>query len=282
MHQYEKVKLPVNPKKSFDDSHTASFWGVQVDGRKGIYRANDSRFWPLVLITVRVLSLGVTTIGLLQSLCGSWISVMMLRRRMLSVMQLVFEAVACSDRPRQVLRLSSEMVDELMTLCILGTLCAVNMRAKTSFYLKATDASDDAIAAVSSRLPENVAREVQRMGITKSLWTRLLPPGKAWLRTKGMLEPSEEMPDGGVFDTHPLWEAVGRCYQYTELWRAPTTKPTHINISELRGYLKEESRTARSLVSVRTNNALDSQVSLGSLVKGRALHVQSMLNYLGA
>ena len=270
MHQYEKVKLPVNPKKSFDDSHTASFWGVQVDGRKGIYRANDSRFWPLVLITVRVLSLGVTTIGLLQSLCGSWISVMMLRRRMLSVMQLVFEAVACSDRPRQVLRLSSEMVDELMTLCILGTLCAVNMRAKTSFYLKATDASDDAIAAVSSRLPENVAREVQRMGITKSLWTRLLPPGKAWLRTKGMLEPSEEMPDGGVFDTHPLWEAVGRCYQYTELWRAPITKPTHINISELRGYLKEESRTARSLVSVRTNNALDSQVSLGSLVKGRA------------
>ena len=28
MLQYEKVKLPVNPKKSFDDSHTASFWGA--------------------------------------------------------------------------------------------------------------------------------------------------------------------------------------------------------------------------------------------------------------
>ena len=69
---------------------------------------------------------------------------------------------------------------------------------------------------------------------------------------------------------HPFWEAVGRCYKYEELWRAPIVRPVHINISELRAYLKEEGRTARSLMSVRTNNALDSQVALGSLVKGRA------------
>ena len=270
MLQYEEVKLPVNPKKSFDDETTASFWGIQMDGIKGMYRANDTRFWPLVLITVRVLSLGVCTVSLLQSLCGSWISVLMLRRRMLSAMQLVFEAISCAPSERQIIRLSRELVDELMTMCLLGTMASVNLRAKTSDVVKASDASDDAIAAVAAKVPLSVAKEAQRLGISKSLWTRLLPPGKAWLRMKALLDPAEELPGEGMFDTHPFWEAVGRCYKYEELWRAPITRSAHINISELRAYLKEEARTARSLVSMRTNNALDSQVALGSLVKGRA------------
>ena len=68
MHKYEEVNLPTNDKKAFNNAVTASFWGVQLDGVKGLMRPNESRLWPLVLITVRVAALGLATIGLLRSL----------------------------------------------------------------------------------------------------------------------------------------------------------------------------------------------------------------------
>eukprot|EP00435_Cladocopium_sp_Y103_P032437 s3148_g8.t1 len=57
MTKYQEVKLPTNDKKAFDNAVKGSFWGVQVDGVKGLMRANESRLWPLVLVTVRVAAL---------------------------------------------------------------------------------------------------------------------------------------------------------------------------------------------------------------------------------
>lgn len=102
---YLASKLPTNQKKAFDDSLTGSFWGVQVDGRKGLVRANETRSWPLVLITVRVCCLGLCTNGLLRSLVGSYISILSLRRRTMSAMNLVFEAISASTDDKQILRL---------------------------------------------------------------------------------------------------------------------------------------------------------------------------------
>eukprot|EP00435_Cladocopium_sp_Y103_P036673 s3148_g9.t1 len=152
----------------------------------------------------------------------------------------------------------------------LGTLAVVNFRAVTMGTLRATDASDWGMAAVACALPVPVAKEVHRLALSKSFWTKLLPPSKAWLRAKDILSPEDELPSGDVFDVHPFWEQLARSLSYVELWRKKHPKPVHVNIGELRACLREESRLATNHVSARIAFALDSQVALGCLVKGRA------------
>jgi len=270
MAKYEEVGLPTNEKKAFDNSLCSSFWGVQVDGKKGLVRANETRLWPLLLITVRVCALGLSTVGLLRSLAGSYISILSLRRRLLSTMNLVFDAIAASSSDRQVLRLSGALIDELFTMMILSTLAVVNLRASTVGELHATDASDWGMAAVLGAIPVQVAREAMRLSLSKSCWTKLLPPSKAWLRSKELLEKEDELPGGDVYDVHPFWESLARAVPYEEQWRRKHPKPVHVNIGELRAHLIEEGRIGAKQVSVRVPYALDSQVALGSLVKGRA------------
>ena len=97
-------------------------------------------------------------------------------------------------------RLSSDLKDELFALAILTSSAVVNFRAETI-----------EMAAVSVEIPKNVAKEAQRLGLSKSMWTRLLPPGKAWLRSKMRLSPSEELPgDFDECDLRPFWEQLAR------------------------------------------------------------------------
>jgi hypothetical protein len=290
MAKYAEVHLPTNPKKAFDNALLSSFWGVQIDGSKGLMRCNESRVWPLVLIGCRVVSLGLCSVGLLRSLAGSFISVLSMRRRMLAAMNLVFDAISASTSDNQILRLSGELKDELFTLLTLCTLAVVSLRAATLDTLRATDASDWGMAAVSTEIPANVARQAQRLGLSKSMWTRLLPPGKAWLRAKLRLPAEEELPgEDDVYDVHPFWEQLARSLVFVEEWRKPHPRAVHVNIGEVRALLLEESRLASRHVSVRIAYALDSQVALGSLVKGRASSkainaelIKSIPNVLGS
>ena len=271
MAKYSEVHLPTNEKKAFDNATLSSFWGVQIDGNKGLMRANETRVWPLVLISTRVVSLGLASVGLLRSIAGSFISILSLRRRLLSAMNLIFDAIAASSDDKQILRLSGPLKDELFTLATLCTLSVVNLRAKTVGTLRATDASDWGMAAVSAKIPVEIAKEAQRLSLSKSTWVKLLPPRKAWLRAKNRLDASEELPgDDEEFDVHPFWEQLARTLTFAEEWRKPHPRPVHINIGELRAHLREESRVATNHMSSRLAYALDSQVALGSLVKGRA------------
>ena len=270
MDKYDKVSLPTNEKKAFDDAVLASFWGVSLDGKKGTLRPNQQRLWPLVLVTLRVICLGVVTIGLLRSIIGSFISVLMVRRRFLAGMNHCFDAVGASASDDEVLRLSGDLKDELFVLICLGGITVVNLRAATLATVRASDASDWGMAAVSSDVPRRVAIELMRHSLSKSTWSKLLPLGKAWLRAKRLLDPLDELPDGESFDVHPLWELVSRSLHYKEEWRSPHRRPVHINVGELRAHLREEARLGRQHCSVRIPYCLDSQVSLGCLVKGRS------------
>jgi len=269
MAKYAEVGLPVNDKKSFDNATLGSFWGVQVDGKKGTVRPNESRMWPLVLVTLRVCSLGLVTIGLLRSMVGSYVSILCLRRRLMAGLNFVFDAIAASENDSQVLRLSGKLTDELFCLIPLSFCAVVNLRAQTLPTLRATDASDWGMAAVSCELPLPVAKEVQRHSLSRSVWSKLLPPAKAWLKAKQLLLPEDELPGGEVFDVHPFWEVLARCMLYKEEWRKAHPRAVHVNIGELRAHLLEESRLAVRHTSCRVGYALDSQVALGCLVKGR-------------
>ena len=267
---YAEAGLPTNPKKAFYNSSAASFWGVSVDGVKGTMRPNPQRLCPLELITWRVVSLGVVTVSLLESLVGSWVSIFMHRQRLLCTLDLSFKAIHCGASGEQVLRMSPSLKDELISCCILGSMTVCNLRAKTLRVIKATDASDWGMASVEAALPVAVAREASRFALSKSVWTKLLPPSKAWLKMKQLISADEELPGDEVFDTHPFWALLANFPTYKELWRKPYERSCHINIGEMTAHLKEEARVGSQYSSSRCCYALDSQVALGALVKGRS------------
>ena len=268
---YSSVHLPNNPKKAFKEEVLAKFWGVEIDGDKGLLRCSNSRLWPTAVITMRVCSLGLATIGLMEALAGCWVALLGVRRRLFSLLCLIFEPLGVDDQ-KAVIRLSSEMISEMSLLVILGPLAVVNLRAKHADFVVATDASCDTLAAVRADVAPTISQELARHGLRKGNWSRMLTPLKAWSKEHGLLDPAEELhgEDDEVYATHPLWEVVARALPYREKWRRVVGRRHHINVLELWAHLAEERRIAVSHRSLRVPFALDSQVCLGCLIKGRS------------
>ena len=268
MAAYEMNGLEANLKKSFFRQSCSRFWGIEVDGRLGLLRASSYRLWPLIAITMRVVLMGTASVKLLEVLSGSWISILVIRRRMFCLMNIIFDALALKE-DNLVLRLSPALCDELCSLAVLGPLAVFDLRAQFCNYIGATDASGSWMAGVRAPLEAVAVQEISRYSLKKSTWSRLLPPGKAYLREKGLLHPGEEMPAEG-FVSHPLWSTVARSLDFKEAWRSRCKREGHINVHELRAFLIEEKRVARECRQRRILTGLDSQVALGALVKGRS------------
>ena len=116
---------------------------------------------------------------------------------------------------------------------------ATNLRARFTGRISATDASDHAEAGVSAFVPHKMTEELSRHCLRKSVWTKLLPPGKAWERARGILDPELELPgEDESFKSNPLWETLARCLSYRTVFVQKVKARRHINIGELRGFLK--------------------------------------------
>ena len=265
---YAEAGLETNPKKAFLKEPCSRFWGIELDGSKGIIRSSSLRLWPLIMITMRVAMLRLSSVKLMEMLAGSWVSVISCRRRMLCLMDLIFEPLGIDDA-RSIIRLSPGLVDELVSLAVLGPLACTDLRSPFLPFVGATDASLQWMAAVRADVDEQVVQELGRHALKKSTWSKLLPTAQAWLRSKGLLDPEDELPDG-CYNTHPLWTTVARCLTYKERWRMQCPAGKHINCLELKAYLLEEKRVSTAYKSKRYLSGLDSQVCLGALVKGRS------------
>ena len=266
---YDKVGLKNNPKKGFMAATRAKFWGVEVDGVAGLVRGASSRLWPTIAISLRVASLGLATISLLESLAGSWVSLLSVRRRMFSILDSLFAPLGSGASQKAVVRLSDEITSELLAVSVLGPLAAVNLRADYADFICATDASSNCLAGVKASVPAAVVKELSRHTLRKGAWSKLLPAEKAWRREHDILPASEELPED-EFRTHPLWEICARGLHYVESWRRRAWRPMHINVLELKAHLYEEKRLATSKHALRVPFGIDSQVTLGAVVKGRA------------
>ena len=98
-----------------------------------------------------------------------------------------------------------------------------------------------------------------------------LSPVQEWKRTHDLLDVSEEAEE--PYAVHPLWELRARGLSCSELWRESVGKRFHINVLEAKSYIKEEKRCAVQSPRRRIPFARDSQVCLGSLIKGRSASV---------
>ena len=71
-------------------SHRGVLWGAAFDGVAGTLRAPISRALPLAYLCTEVALLGLATPALMMCLAGSLVSVLLCRRRMLSLMDWVY------------------------------------------------------------------------------------------------------------------------------------------------------------------------------------------------
>ncbi|CAE7720841.1 unnamed protein product, partial [Symbiodinium necroappetens] len=265
---YKEAGLERSEKKAFENVTKASFWGASVNGESRDVRALPSRALPVMSYVLEVSRIGLATRALLDVIAGSLVSLFSFRRRLLCLLDLVYSEGRGLPRDL-VFSLSDRLRDELCVAALLVATAATNLRARHSPLLLASDASLEWEAGVETVVGEPFAKELFRHSLVKPLWNRLLRPLAARDRAAGVLPTSEELPENEV-KAHPLWSELARTLPFGEPWRRPCKPGRHINISEVRAALHAEARHARRHPCSRVNLALDSQVALGALGKGRS------------
>ena len=145
----------------------ASFWGADVLGDIGLVRPAWSRLAPLVSLTLAVMELPAVSISLLEVL-GRVVGF----RALLSTPALcLLDQVYLLQRGRGRSDLVREHVAlrvELFSLCALAPLIRTDLRAKSSGFVVASDASDDLGAYVTCRVAPGLTRELLRHVPTKA------------------------------------------------------------------------------------------------------------------
>ncbi|CAE8683129.1 unnamed protein product, partial [Polarella glacialis] len=265
---YHQHGLVRNANKAFVEQTKAAFWGAECDGVSGLVRPPLVRVIPLASLTRQVAALGVCTAGLLEILAGCWTSVFQFRRRLMSLLDLIFAAQRGRTRTT-VLRMSAELRTELFVLSMMGPIAVTNLRSSPAPWIDAADASNWGEAVVRAPLPTPIALELRRHSLIKGAWAKLLAPSLAWARSHGKLRPDQELPEGLELEESPIWVSLAQSLQYKEIWRSKSASRRHINIGEVRAYLKAEAIAAEERPVSQTLIGSDSQVTLGAVTKGR-------------
>ena len=267
---YEDVKLIPNRKKGFRDEAQSNFWGLDLDGKRGIVRGSLKRAIPLAGLILKIVQIGAVSTDLLQITAGSLISLLLFRRRILALLDSLFEATK-GRGARDIFELNGRAKSDLLILTALLPLAATNLRAQPAQVFGASDASNWGEAGVIAKIPREIGKELTRHSLRKSVWTRLLKPGAAWLRAHDFLPADEELPDAEEqIQTNPLWTLLACALEYKVLFAKEKSGARHINVGELRAALKTEKTLSLRRRSTRQLLGLDSQVVLGTLTKGRS------------
>ena len=273
LERYKELGLTPHEGKTFYDCVDSEFWGAHVEGRRGFVRANLKRVIPVLFATLGVLKLGVCTISLLEILVGCWTSIFLFKRRMLSLLNICYEALQRQANGREVIRLSQGLKEELLLCICLVPLAVTSIKARNSSYVYESDASTWGWAVCKAELPEWLRNEIHRHRLRKSVWSKLLSPLKSLQRIKGILPPAEELPGDQCLASHPLHIEVGACFQFVELEKRKSVRDVHINVLELRGLVHSEKAAAFEHFPGRAFMLSDSQVALGAWLKGRSSSV---------
>ena len=267
---YGEVGLMPNVDKAFRDEKASSFWGVDLDGKRGTLRGSLKRAVPLLGLLLQVLEIGACTADLMAILSGSMISLFLFRRRFLSLMDSVFGSYI-QRRGDEIFGVTGQLRSDLLILCALLPMAATNLRAAAPTCVAASDASNWGEAGVVAKIPKIVGKELVRHSLRKSVWTRLLAPAAAWLRGHGELEAKDELPEESeTFQSNELWALLADGLRYRLLFSKAKSGARHINVGELRAALKTEKILGGRRPSSRLLLGLDSQVALGTLIKGRS------------
>jgi len=267
---YRDVKLAKNYKKEMRAVGCHTFWGSCLDGEVGRISGPPLRIVAASVITAAIAQLGVASAVLLFTVAGLWISLMVYRRRCMCLLDLIFDAVK-GRKPGDVLRLSPALRTELLLVSTLAAQFYSNLRSATDCEIGCVDASNRKRAACVAPLPQGAVRELTRYAIHRGKWTRLLSPTARYFRSLGVLDPTDELPDGDVVGESPIWNDVAETLPFRTVDVERVRGHPHINISELRALIRRETMAVqRGQRQLRLLDIGDSQVAAGALAKGRS------------
>lgn len=267
---YKSVNLVPHEKKAFRDCEQSNFWGIDLDGVGGIVRGALKRAIPLTGIILKMVKIGFATADLLQVIAGALLSLLLYRRRLMALLDSLFDSYR-NRMPRDIIKLEGPLKSDLLSLCCLLPVAGSNLRARISPRITATDASNWGEAGVVADIPPKAAEELYRHALKKNVWTRLLNPSSALLRSKGLLPCEEELPNPGeAFRYNPLWEKLAKSLTFKLQFKQSASSHRRINIGEVKSVLKAEKLHGLKDPCSREIYGIDSQVALGALLKGRA------------
>lgn len=155
-----------------------------MNGKLGTVNSPFGRVLFLAGITAEVASLGYSSVELLMSLVGSWISAMLCRRRTLCLLETVYEALRGRELD-DVLRLSGKLRSELLSLVILAPLLQANLRAAPDDRLWLVDAASHKLAVVYTPIHPSLSKELGRFALRKGTYSRMIPPPCSGLEVMG-------------------------------------------------------------------------------------------------
>ena len=202
-------------------------------------------------LMVSVAKLKFCTRALLGSIAGSLVALFTFRRRLLSLLNLIYSEPRRYERT-QVFPMSSSLQQELWICALLIPVAVTNLRARPHDHLLATDASSSWEAMVQAPVTSEFTLELGRHVLSKPRWSRLLLPFAAWKRAAGTLPEEDELPDGVPLLPHPLWMELFQSLQFEGALRRPTRRGDHINVSELRYEQKVARRRPRVRIPLAT------------------------------
>jgi len=266
---YAERNLVRNDSKCVRLAATHTLWGAHLDGVIGRVSAPPFRIIALTMVTLEIAWFGFASVGLLDLVAGTWNSILLYRRRMLCLLDLVYDAVR-SRHLDEVLRLSQALRFELFSLAVTSCCAWTNQRATVIDKVYAADASLSKIAACVAAVPHPVAKELRRHCLKRGTWTRLLHPARAWLRHHQLLAEGEEVADDQRYPVNSIWVDVLRCADFEVLKVVRAASRTHVNILEVQSVLLVEAELAATVPCSYASCIGDSQVAEGCLVKGRS------------
>lgn len=267
--KWVEVGLERHWEKGIERQLKGTMWGGALDGVEGEVRAPVEKTFALAILTLDVASLGIATVALLMILSGSWVAVLMYRRRMLPLLDLIFEVVK-GRRHGDLIRLSPEFVSELLMLGALAPVCSTNLRAEVLDEVSLVDASGLGTAHVIASLQPNTADELYRHTVARGLWNRLLNRANQWYQFHGLLSPGDQLPQGRAHYGSPVWPQTAQRLTFSLVNARPHHRKSHINTGELNASLDAERRQGTIHPSTRPLVGGDSQVVTGCTAKGRS------------
>ena len=89
--RYPEVGLMPHPGKTFYEEVVTDIWGCHVNGDLGLVQASLKRALPLAGVLLQVVTMKTATVGLLEILVGGLTALFLFWRRLLSLLNVVYE-----------------------------------------------------------------------------------------------------------------------------------------------------------------------------------------------
>ena len=178
---YKSAGLHENLEKAVCEQPTATVLGGHVNGSVGLVMAPPVKVMVLCLLTLRLVTIGMATLEILETFIGCWVYILLFRRPFMCLLQQCYHEGRHLKR-NEVFTMSSRCKTELLLLVVFAPMIFTDLRASPLPLLFATDASPFAAGACSTPISVSCAYELFRAADHRGFSTHLDDPLHSYLK----------------------------------------------------------------------------------------------------